>query len=81
MKSFKIGDKVEITGNIPFALLNAKKPLIGTITSIDGYYIMVKPRYRRWTAEFYPSELKLYKNIKEERKLKLKKINNVSKNL
>lgn len=55
----KVGDKVEIIGNIPFHLLKAPRPLLGTITNIDGAYILVKPRYKRWEAEFYPGELKL----------------------
>jgi len=72
---FKKGDKVEIVGNIPFDLLNAAKPIIGTIVSIDGFYILIRPKYKRYIAEFYANEIKHYIDIKKERKLKLKKIN------
>ena len=54
----KVGDKVEIIGNIPFELKNKPRPLLGRVTKIDGHYILVKPKYQRWVAEFYPSELK-----------------------
>lgn len=81
MKKFNKGDIVEIIGNIPFDLRNEKKPLIGTVTNIDGYYIMVRPKNKKWFAEFYPGELEHYIDIKKVRRLKLKQINNVSKNL
>ena len=81
MKIFKKGDIVEIIGNIPCDLKNKKTTLIGTVTSIDGYYIMVRPKYKKWIAEFYPGELDHYVDIKKVRKLKLKQINNVSKNI
>lgn len=55
----RVGDKVEVIGNIPFALKDAPRPIVGRVTRIDGSYILVKPRYRRWEAEFYPGELKL----------------------
>jgi len=55
---FKKGDRVEIIGNIPFQLQKKEKPLIGTITNIDGLYILVRPIYKRYECEFYPSELK-----------------------
>lgn len=57
-KPFKVGEKVEIIANVPFVLKNKPKPLFGTITNIDGAYISVKPKYHKWIAEFYPSELK-----------------------
>lgn len=81
MKIFKKGDKVEIIGNVPITLKNSKNPLIGTIINIDGSYIYVRPKYNIDSYEFYPNELKHYIDIKKERKLKLKKINNDSKNL
>jgi hypothetical protein len=74
---FKKGDKVEIISNIPFGLLYDSSPLLGTVISVDGFYIIVRPRYKRYTAEFYENEIKQYKNIKKERKLKLKHINKV----
>ena len=55
---FYVGDKVEIIGNIPFYLKDKPRPLLGTITEIDGAYILVRPKYQRWEAEFYPGELK-----------------------
>ena len=54
----KKGDSVEIIGNIPFPLLEKTKPLLGKITTIDGAYILVRPKYQRWEAEFYPGEIK-----------------------
>jgi hypothetical protein len=56
---FKKGDKVEIVGNIPFPLKGAPRPLLGTVVHVDGFYIDVRPRYKRWIAEFYGNELKL----------------------
>ncbi len=55
----KIGDKVEIVGNIPFQLKNKARPLLGRITAIDGNYILVKPKYQRYECEFYPGEIKI----------------------
>ncbi len=57
----KVGDVVEIIGNIPFQLKDEPKPLLGTVTSVDGSYILVRPKYRRYECEFYPSELKIVK--------------------
>lgn len=31
----------------------------GTIVSINGGYIMVKPKYRKWEIECYENELKI----------------------
>ena len=72
---FKKRDIVEIVGNIPFGLSKDKKPLIGTVISVDGSYILVRPKYKRWFAEFYPGEVEHYINNKQERRKKLKKIN------
>lgn len=58
MKQLKVGDRVEIVGNIPFPLKQKARPLLGKITSIDGDYILVKPKYQRYECEFYPCELK-----------------------
>lgn len=58
-RAIKVGDKVEIIGNIPFPLKDKPRPLLGRVTRVDGAYILVKPKYKRWEAEFYPVELKL----------------------
>lgn len=55
---FKKGDEVEIVGNIPFQLKNNARPLLGRITSVNGFYIYVKPKYQRYECEFYPNELR-----------------------
>ena len=57
----KKGSQVEIIGNIPFPLKYKPRPLLGRVTNVNGAYIIVKPRYQRWEAEFYPGELKLKK--------------------
>ncbi len=57
----KVGDIVEIVGNIPFHLKKEDKPLFGKITNIDGAYILVRPKNHNHECEFYPNELKLYK--------------------
>jgi len=57
-RTFKVGDKVEIIANIPFQLKDKPKPLLGTITNIDGWYILVRPKFQRYECEFYSSELK-----------------------
>ena len=58
----KVGDIVEIVGNIPFHLLNKPRPLLGKVTNIYGAYILVRPQCnQRSECEFYPNELKLYK--------------------
>ncbi len=58
LSQLAIGDKVEITGNIPHQLKDKSRPLLGRITGIDGYYILVKPLWQKYTCEFYPNELK-----------------------
>ena len=60
----KVGSKVEIIGNIPFQLKKNPKPRLGTVTAIDGSYILVRPKYQRYECEFYPGELRLI-NSKE----------------
>lgn len=77
-KPFKKGDKVEIVGNIPFHLKNEPRPLIGTVTNVDGSYILVKPRYKRWEAEFYPNELKLIEKTKKNNFLTIKELDFMS---
>lgn len=59
---FKVGDKVEIIGNIPFHLKDAPRPLLGTVVHVDGGYIDVRPKNRRWIAEFYPREIHHVRN-------------------
>ena len=71
---FRKGDKVEIISNITFDLANGSKPILGTVINVDGFYVIVKPRYKRYSCEFYANEIRHYKDIKVERKLKLKKI-------
>lgn len=58
-QKLKVGSKVEIVGNIPYQLKGQKRPLLGRVVSIDGLYILVKPKHKRYECEFYPSELKL----------------------
>ena len=62
----KKGDKVEIIGNIPFQLKDKPRPLLGTVTNVDGSYILVKPKYQRYVCEFYPNELKKIQKTKKE---------------
>jgi len=56
----KVGTIVEIIANIPFQLKDKPRPLLGRITAIDGYYVLVKPKYQRYECEFYPNELKVF---------------------
>ena len=70
---FEKGDWVEILGNIPFPLKDKPRPIIGEVTNVNGEYVLVKPKYQTWDAEFYHSELQPSKT--ELRKLKLNKIN------
>lgn len=65
MQIYKKGDIVEIISNIPFQLKKKQPPYIGTITNVDGFYILVKPRYQRWEIELYPNELKMVKPYKK----------------
>ena len=57
-RRLRVGDTVEIIGNITFQLKDKPKPLLGKITNIDGSYILVKPKYQRYEREFYSGELK-----------------------
>lgn len=34
----------------------------GRVVSIDGAYILVKPKYKRWEIELYPEELDIMMN-------------------
>ena len=56
----KKGDKVEIVGNtIVFSKEGKLPPYLGTIVSVDGEYVMVKPKYQRWVGQWYRNELKV----------------------
>ena len=70
---FEKGDWVEIVGNIPFPLKDKPRPIIGRVTHVNGAYVLVRPKYQHWEAEFYHNELQPSKT--ELRKLKLNKIN------
>ena len=59
MPRFKKGDKVEMVSNLSKELTKNEPPHIGTVISVDGSYILVRPRYKRWFQEFYPGELRL----------------------
>ena len=59
MPRFKKGDRVEMLSNLSKEITKNDPPYIGTVISVDGSYILVRPRYKRWFQEFYPNELKL----------------------
>lgn len=52
----KIGDKVKI---IPYIFNLQNHPKVATITAIDGGYVLIKPKGKRWECECYPEELKI----------------------
>jgi hypothetical protein len=54
---FRVGDIVEIISNIPYNLKDKPKPILGKIISIDGWYVMVKPKYQRHICECYQNEI------------------------
>ena len=54
-------NKVEIISNIPFPLKDKPKPLLGTVTNVNGAYIYVRPKYQRFICEFLDCEVKLVK--------------------
>lgn len=54
------GSKVEILSNKPKKFKHIK-PWYGTVVSINGFYVLIKPRYQRWEGEWYKNELKLIK--------------------
>ncbi len=53
----KVGDRVKILRSDIRDLEHRKKPVYGTITSIDGECILVKPTWCRWVIELYRSEI------------------------
>ena len=65
-EKLKVGSKVEIISNIPFQLKKKPKPLLGTVTAIDGFYILVRPKYQRYECEFYRNELKRIDDGKDD---------------
>ena len=61
---YEVGDKVKITRKDIFHLKNVKgKNRWGRITDIDGEYIMVKPRYKRWEIELYRCEIEPFEKV------------------
>ena len=55
---YKVGDKVQIIRQDIFHLKDITgKRRWGTITQIDGAYIYVRPRYKRWEVELYDCEI------------------------
>jgi hypothetical protein len=54
--NLKLGDRVEILP--PNQHLSHRTKRLGKITSIDGAYILVRPMWCKWEAEYYPNELK-----------------------
>lgn len=66
----KIGDKVEILNCIAqlqpkiyldknIGLIKKTRRQFGTITNINGGYISVRPKNRKWETECYECELKV----------------------
>jgi hypothetical protein len=56
----KVGDKVEILSNKPQGFRHIK-PWYGTVTNMNGFYVLVRPRYQRWEGEWYKNELRVIK--------------------
>ena len=55
---YEVGDKVQIIRQDIFHLKDVTgKRRWGTITQIDGAYIYVRPRYKRWEIELYDCEI------------------------
>ena len=54
----KIGDKVKILRKDIFHLKDVENPT-GTVTNVNGSYITVRPRYKRWVIELYPNEVEV----------------------
>lgn len=55
---FRKGDRVKIVGNIPFQLKKSPRPLLGTVVHVDGAYVLVRPRYKRYTIDFLDNEVR-----------------------
>jgi hypothetical protein len=56
--NFKVGDKVHIKRKDIYHLQH-RKNRNGVVTSINGYYILVRPMWCRWEVELYPTEIEL----------------------
>lgn len=56
----KIGDRVEMLSNLSKEELKMKKPRIGFVEAVNGDYILVRPRYKKYQIDFLRNEVKLY---------------------
>ncbi|KKM01913.1 hypothetical protein LCGC14_1789680 [marine sediment metagenome] len=56
-ENVKVGDRVEITGNIPFSLKDRKNKN-GIITNINGGYHLIRPMWCNWETELYRGEFR-----------------------
>lgn len=60
MSELQIGDRVEILRKDIFHLNGVEGwDRWGTVTDIDGFYITVRPKRKRWEIELYDNEVKL----------------------
>lgn len=57
----KPGDRVEMLSNLSKEELKMKKPRIGFVDAVDGSYILVRPRWKKYQIDFLRNEVKLYK--------------------
>jgi hypothetical protein len=64
----KVGTRVKIISNIPHQLKTEDEQM-GTVTNIDGSYILVRPRQKSYECEFYPNELEEIKECNSLRTL------------
>jgi len=53
--NFKVGDRVRILDYL--ASLKHRKNKNGTITNINGGYILVRPMWCKWEVELYRNEI------------------------
>lgn len=53
----RVGDRVRILE--PRAVLKHRQNRNGVVTNVNGAYIMVRPMWCKWEAEFYPNELQV----------------------
>ena len=51
-----VGDRVNILRK-DIRTLEHRRVRTGTITAIDGEYILVRPSWCRWEVELYPNEI------------------------
>lgn len=60
--SFKVGDTVRILRQDIFHLKGVQgDDRIGKIVGVDGAYIYVRPKNKRWEIELYAGEIELFK--------------------